>query len=131
MNLVNSYLIRKQEEGQTKLNNYFGVDSNAILVKSNNKLNTNNPNILWQIVCVDKNGNIDSNCINKYYLIKNTKFNKYLKLEYDKTSLGPRTYIISKIPNKTDTNYATIIAEFIWYNPLSATGNNLRMKSTK
>jgi hypothetical protein len=130
VNIVNSYLIRKQEEGQTELNNYFSVDSNAILVKGNNKFNINNPNLIWEIVCVDKDGNMTgSNCKNKYYLIKNTKFNKYLKSEYDKTALGPITYIIDKIPNKTNINYSKIIQEFIWYNPLSATGNDLQVKN--
>jgi len=130
VNLVNSYLIRKQDEGQTELNNYFGIYMNAILVKTNNTLNINNPNILWEIVCVDKNGNMTgTNCKNKYYLIKNTKFNKYLKSEYDKTALGPITYIIATLPNKTNKNFSKIIQEFIWYNPLSATGADLQVKS--
>ncbi len=125
MNIVNSYLIRKQQEGQKELNNYFEVERNATLVTINNKLNNNNPNLMWEIVCVDKNGNIESNCKSKYYLIKSTKFNKYLKSEYDKTALGPVTYIIKDLPEKTKPNYNAIINEFIWFNPLSATGNNL------
>jgi hypothetical protein len=131
LNVVNSYMLRRQLPNKSELKGAFGVKGNDKVVSDDNVYNSNNKNLLWQIICIDKNGSINNDCKNEFYLIKNMRNNKYFKVEFDPTALGPVMYLCDNLPNKSNSNYATIMQEFIWYNPKSATGNKLEMVQNK
>jgi hypothetical protein len=131
LNTINSYCLRRQLANSDQINNVFGVKGNEPLVTDNFTFNVNNKNLMWEIVCIDKNGNVDNQCNNGYYLIKSVVNNKYFKVEVNTSTAGPLTYLANDLPDKNNPNYATIIQEFIWYNPKSATGSKLEMTNNK
>jgi len=131
LNIVNSYMLRRQTPRNEELKGAFGIKPNDRAVSDDNVYNSNNKNLLWQIICIDEKGNVNNDCKNQYYLIKNIQNNKYFKVEVDTSTLGPVMYLCDNLPNKSNPNYTTIIQEFIWYNPKSATGNKLEMVKAK
>ena len=131
LNTINSYCLRRQLANSDQINNVFGVKGNEPLVTDNFTFNVNNKNLMWEIVCIDKNGNVDNQCNNGYYLIISVVNNKYFKVEVNTSTAGPLTYLANDLPDKNNPNYATIIQEFIWYNPKSATGSKLEMTNNK
>jgi hypothetical protein len=129
LNKVNSYMLRKQYPNRTDLSTYIGNNGDAKEVTENNNFNPSNRKLIWEILCIDTNGNLDSNCNNPYYLIRHSvNTNLYFKVEVDKSANGEPYYILSKLPNKNDVKYEKLIKEYIWYNPLSASGAKLEMK---
>ena len=120
--------MRRQLANKSDLLTYIGMNGENNEVNENNKFNPTNSNIIWEILCIDKNGNLDLSCKNEFYIIRHSvKTELYFKVEVDKSGNGEPYYILSKLPNKNDPNYEKIIKEFIWYNPLKAGGSSLEM----
>ena len=129
LNKVNSYMMRRQLANTAELSQYIGMNGENNEVSEDNKFNPSNPKLIWEILCIDKNGNLDKSCNNEFYLIKHTvSTGLYFKVEVDKSGNGDPYYILKKLPNKNDPNYEQIIKEFIWYNPLKSGGSPLVME---
>ena len=120
LNKVNSYMLRRQHVEETELSGAFGISSDSKIVSDNNKYNVSNNKLLWEIVCVDKNGEIDPSCNSKYYLIKSSINQKYFKIEQQNKLI---TYVVDVLPQKTNIEYSNLLKNFMWFQPQSATGN--------
>ena len=124
LNKVNSYILRRQHVEETELSGAFGISSDSRIASDNNKYNISNNKLIWEIVCVDKNGEIDLSCNSKYYLIKSsigTNINKkYFKIEQQKKLIS---YVVDVLPEKTNIEYTNLLKNFMWFQPQSATGN--------
>lgn len=124
LNIVNAYMIRQLSVGESELKGAFGKSSDPSQreISDNYNYNPNNPNLIWEIVCIDKNNKIVSDCSSQRYLIKKRNFGQYLKAYIDKTDLDAVRYIFDSLPTQTDPK---LFEQFVWYNPKSATGNQL------
>lgn len=123
LNILNSYMLRRQHVEETELSGAFGITSGNKIVSDNNKYNVSNPKLLWQIVCVDKNGEIDPSCKSKYYLIKSNVNKKYFKIIQQKKLIS---YMIDDLPKKNNSDYQNLMKNFLWFQPQSATGNTFK-----
>lgn len=122
LNKVNSYMLRRQHVEELELSGAFGIssDSKNKIADDNNKYNVSNNKLIWEIECVDKNGEIDPSCNSKYYLIKSSVNKKYFKIEQQKKLIS---YVVDVLPDKTNIEYKNLLKNFIWFQPQSATGN--------
>lgn len=129
LNKVNSYMLRKQYANKTELTTYMGSNGEKKELSEDNKFNPSNIKLIWQILCIDKNGNLDRDCNSTFYFIRSGADTKlYLKVEVDKAGNGDPYYILSKLPSKNNPNYEKLMKEYIWYNPLLSSGAKLEMK---
>jgi hypothetical protein len=131
LNKINSYMIRKLESGNDELTGSFGVstDSDNFNVSTTLKYSAGDPNQIWQIECIDENNKKTDDCSKaKRYMIKSSERNLYLVTEIDKSTTGRFSFSIRQLPDTTDKNYSTLIKKYVWFKPLSATGNQLRTK---
>ncbi len=127
LNNINSYMIRNQDGNDPDLLGAFGVSKNINnnSVETKNKYNNADPNQIWQVECVDLKNQKSSNCNDKRYFISSKDRKLYLTSELDKSTTGRFQYFVRSLPNTNDKNYDTLITKYVWYNPLSATGNQL------
>jgi hypothetical protein len=127
LNRLNSYMIRKQFPNQEKLDKAIGVKRKGPEIDETLADNNNNPNTIWEIVCIDKNNNPSNDCTTFRYFIKSKTRNLYLRVQADKTATGPDTFTISALPSKDNKQvFNELIKEYVWFNPLPATGNSLQ-----
>jgi hypothetical protein len=127
LNTINSYMIRNTDANDSNLLASFGISRNKKdnRVGIKNKYNTADPNQIWQVECVDLTNKKSSSCDKKRYFIRSNESKLYLTCELDKSTTGSFEYYVRPLPNITDKEYNTIITKYVWYNPLSATGNQL------
>jgi hypothetical protein len=131
LNTINSYIVRRLNIGDQDLTTSFGVSSNPSVTSVNTKLsiNTGNPNQIWKIECIDNNNNISTDCRSFRYLIKaSERENLYLSSLMKESTTDDFIYTVKPLPAKTSENYDIKMAQFIWFKPLSATGNQLIME---
>jgi hypothetical protein len=131
LNKINSYMIRKLESGSAELTGSFGVsnDTDNYDVSTTMKYSSADPNQIWEIVCIDENNKQIDDCTKaKRYMIKSTERNLYLVSEIDKSTTGRFNFLIKQLPNENEKNYSTLIKKYVWFKPLSATGNQLTNK---
>ena len=120
-------LALKPFPNQEKLDKAIGVKRKGPEIDETLADNNNNPNTIWEIVCIDKNNNPSNDCTNFRYFIKSKTRNLYLRAQADKTATGPDTFTISALPSKANAQvFNELIKEYVWYNPLPATGNPLQ-----
>ena len=124
LNKVNSYMLRRQHVEELELSGAFGISSDSKIAGDNNKYNVSNNKLIWEIVCVDKNGEIDPSCNSKYYLIKSSVNKKYFKIEQQKKLIS---YMVDVLPQKTNIEYTNLLKNFMWFQPQSATGNAIKI----
>ncbi len=129
LNKINSYMIQKLEGGSADLAGSFGVSTDAdnFNVSTTLKYSSGDPNQIWQIECIDENNNKTEDCASaKRYMIKSTERKLYLISEIDKSTTGRFNFSIKELPDTNSPNYSTLIKKYVWFKPLSATGNKLR-----
>lgn len=127
INIINSYMIRKQFPNQEKLENVLGVKRIGREVDDSLPNNNNNPNTIWQIVCIDKDFNPTNDCTSGRYFIKSKTRNIYLRSQIDKMATGPDKFTISPLPNRDNKKiFNELIKEYIWFKPQPATGTPLQ-----
>jgi hypothetical protein len=133
LNTINSYMIRNADGNDSNLLGSFAVSTNkknnSVGIK--NKYNTADPNQIWEVECVDLKNQKSNNCNEKRYFIKSKNRKLYLTCELDKSTTGSFEYYVRSLPNITDKEYNTLITKYVWYNPLSATGNELNTNKKK
>jgi hypothetical protein len=129
LNIVNSYMIRQLSVGETELKGAFGksADPNEFEVYDTYSFNPNNPNLIWEIICVDENNNNISDCSLERYLIKKRDTDLHLKSYIHQNDLDAVRYKLEKLPfdNGNAERKSKAFESFVWYNPKSATGNQL------
>ena len=133
LNTLNSYIVRRLNIGDQDLTTSLGVSNNVNVTAVNTSLaiNTGNPNQIWQIQCIDSNNNISTDCKSFRYLIKpSERSNLYLSSLIKETTTDDFIYTIKPLPTKGSADYDIKMAQFIWFKPLSATGNQLIMESS-
>jgi hypothetical protein len=125
-NTVNSYLIRRLNLGDKELEYAFrrSNSENDDTVLTNVKYNTSDGNQLWELVCVDDNYNISSNCNGFKYLLKSPDKDVYLSSMLNDTTTNNYIYTSKPLPAKGG-NYKLSMSQFVWFKPSSATGNQL------
>ncbi len=127
LNIVNAYMIRQLALGETELKGAFGKssDPNEREITDTYNYNSKNPNLIWEIICIDDSNNIVNDCSSKRYVIKKKGHEQYLKAYIDKTDLDRVRYILDTLPNNITQKRKEVFEQFVWYNPKSATGNQL------
>ena len=65
-------MMRRQLANKSDLLTYIGMNGENNEVNENNKFNPTNSNIIWEILCIDKNGNLDLSCKNEFYIIRHS-----------------------------------------------------------
>ena len=128
LNIVNAYMIRQLSVGETELKGAFGksADPNQFEVYDTYSFNPNNPNLIWEIVCIDTNNNIISDCSSQRYLIKKKGSSQHLKAYIHQNVLDAVRYKLENLPSDSNPERKSKLFEsFVWYNPKSATGNQL------
>jgi hypothetical protein len=121
-------MIRKLESGSAELTGSFGVsnDTDNYNVSTTLKYTSADPNQIWEIECIDENNKKINDCTKaKRYMIKSPERNLYLVSEIDKSTTGRFNFSIKQLPDENDKNYSTLIKKYVWFKPLSATGNQL------
>ena len=120
-------MIRNTDANDADLLASFGISKNKKdnRVEIKNKYNTADPNQIWQVECVDLKNQKSSSCQEKRYFIRSNESKLYLTCELDKSTTGSFEYYVRPLPNITDKEYNKLITKYVWYNPLSATGNQL------
>ncbi len=133
LNMINSYIIRRLNIGDVDLSTSFGVSNNPniITVTTSLPINTANPNQIWQIECIDSKNNISKDCKSLRYLIKvSSRDNLYLSSLLRETTTDDFIYTVKPLPVKGTGDYDIKMAQFIWFKPLPATGNQLIMEKS-
>jgi hypothetical protein len=127
LNIVNAYMIRQLSLGETELKGAFGKSSDPSErnVYDSYNYNPNNPNLIWEIVCIDASNNPVSDCSSQRYLIKKRGHNQYLKAFIHHTDLDFIKYSLDSLPTNMTEKRSELFEQFVWYNPKSATGNQL------
>ena len=125
LNQINSYMIQKVNIGEDELKTTFGVKSNTYNVSQYQKYNPNDENQIWLIVCVDDNNMISKDCKSKKYLIKSQSTDLYLTSMIDQSTTNNFIYTVKQLPSSTSKDYNSLIQQFLWIKPTSATGNHL------
>jgi len=127
LNTINSYMIRNQEGNDPDLLWSFSISrnkkDNRVITK--NKYNTTDPNQIWEVECVNLENKKSSSCEEKRYFIRSKNSQLYLTSELDESTTGSFEYYVRSLPNIADKQYDILIKKYVWYNPLSATGNQL------
>ncbi len=126
INSLNSYMVRRQFPNEGKLDEVFSVMRKGKGIRQLSSDNNNNPNAIWQIVCVDKNYNPTNDCTGERYFIKSKTRNLYLRVQIDKTATGPEKFTIDALPSRDKIQiFNELIKEYLWFMPKPATGTPL------
>jgi len=132
LNKINSYVLLKQKNQRARLEKSLAIVpenkmKDGTQVSDDNQNNPNDVNQLWQMICIDKNGNLlqGNKCTNTHYFIKSNIDKKFLKARLDGQDLSTIFYTTSNLPQKNNPNYKKLIQEYIWYRPQSAMGNKI------